>query len=225
MLERLGKGGFGQVWRVRNKLDGLDYAVKSVRIKPGQDVSKTLREVNTLSRLHNGHIVRYYNAWIEGENASSSELKRKWRDQAVALRGVDDALANAPSCARLSPRTRPSWPAQTAPPGGAARPKPRALLPQTTSSFGRTVTRMTRTREMRTRTSRRRKSRARTRLRRPSRVGPSARAAPSPLGVAAARSSSGAKMASAATRAAPRRTGATAGSDACLSRAPAPTHR
>ena len=28
----------GQVWRVRNKLDGLDYAVKSVRIKPGQEV-------------------------------------------------------------------------------------------------------------------------------------------------------------------------------------------
>lgn len=54
-----------QVWHVRNKLDGLDYAVKSVRIKPGQDVAKLLREVNTLSRMHNTHIVRYYNAWIE----------------------------------------------------------------------------------------------------------------------------------------------------------------
>ena len=50
---------------MRNRLDGLDYAVKSVRIRPGQDVSKLLREVNTLSRMHSTHIVRYYNAWIE----------------------------------------------------------------------------------------------------------------------------------------------------------------
>ena len=64
--ETLGKGGFGRVYRARNKLDALDYAVKVVHIVPGQDVSKILREVNALSRMHHENIVRYYNAWMEG---------------------------------------------------------------------------------------------------------------------------------------------------------------
>ena len=58
----LGKGGFGRVYRARNKLDGIDYAVKVVHIMPGQDVAKILREVNALSRMHHENIVRYYNA-------------------------------------------------------------------------------------------------------------------------------------------------------------------
>ena len=71
-IATLGKGGYGRVWRVRNKLDGVEYAVKSIKINPRQDVSKLLREVNTLSRMHHEHIVRYYQAWIEeGEQAPS----------------------------------------------------------------------------------------------------------------------------------------------------------
>ena len=70
----LGKGGFGRVYRARNKLDALDYAVKLVPIVAGQDVSKILREVNALSRMHHENIVRYYNAWMEG--GSARELKQ-----------------------------------------------------------------------------------------------------------------------------------------------------
>jgi hypothetical protein len=70
---------YPQVWHVRNKLDGLDYAVKSVRIKPGQDVTKLLREVNTLSRMHNTHIVRYYNAWIEVRAGANGRMGVRMR--------------------------------------------------------------------------------------------------------------------------------------------------
>lgn len=65
-IERIGKGGYGEVFKVRNRLDGCFYALK--RIKLGDDDGKNsriLREVSALSRLSHPHIVRYYQSWIE----------------------------------------------------------------------------------------------------------------------------------------------------------------
>ena len=62
IVEQLGAGGFGRVWRARNRLDGVEYAVKAIKILPGDNVTKLLREVNTLSRMHHENIVRYYQA-------------------------------------------------------------------------------------------------------------------------------------------------------------------
>lgn len=66
-LEFLGRGGFGSVVKVRNKIDDRFYAVKKIALDP-RDVEynkKILREVTTLSRLHHERIIRYYQAWIE----------------------------------------------------------------------------------------------------------------------------------------------------------------
>lgn len=63
--ERLGQGGFGVVVAAVNRIDGRRYAVKKIPM-PGADMgATTLREVSTLSGLHHGHIVRYYQAWRE----------------------------------------------------------------------------------------------------------------------------------------------------------------
>jgi Protein kinase domain len=63
--ERLGKGGFGIVVAAINRIDGRRYAVKKIPMT-GHDIGfNTLREVSTLSGLHHGHIVRYYQAWRE----------------------------------------------------------------------------------------------------------------------------------------------------------------
>ena len=35
--DKLGKGGFGTVYRVRNKLDGHGYAMKKVRLSSSHD--------------------------------------------------------------------------------------------------------------------------------------------------------------------------------------------
>ncbi|KAJ1937246.1 hypothetical protein FBU59_004810, partial [Linderina macrospora] len=64
-LRCLGKGGFGKVFEVRNKLDGRRYAVKQIRIKGEITAEKTLREIKTLANLDHPNIVRYYSSWIE----------------------------------------------------------------------------------------------------------------------------------------------------------------
>uniref|UniRef100_A0A3Q0RFC1 Eukaryotic translation initiation factor 2-alpha kinase 2 n=1 Tax=Amphilophus citrinellus TaxID=61819 RepID=A0A3Q0RFC1_AMPCI len=59
-LERLGKGAFGSVHKVRHKKLNKEYAVKIVCYK-----EKALREVSALSDLFHRNIVRYYTFWEE----------------------------------------------------------------------------------------------------------------------------------------------------------------
>ncbi|OSC98901.1 Serine/threonine-protein kinase [Trametes coccinea BRFM310] len=63
-LEILGRGGFGEVVKARNKIDNRIYAVKRIRLRNIQN-DKIFREVNALSRLNHRFIVRYYTTWVE----------------------------------------------------------------------------------------------------------------------------------------------------------------
>lgn len=65
-LQLLGKGAFGAVIKVQNKLDGCYYAVKRIQVNPASKHFRRIKgEVTLLSRLNHENIVRYYNAWIE----------------------------------------------------------------------------------------------------------------------------------------------------------------
>ncbi|XP_037766149.1 eukaryotic translation initiation factor 2-alpha kinase 1 isoform X4 [Chelonia mydas] len=66
-IARLGKGGYGTVYKVRNKLDGQFYAIKKNLIKKAtkRDCMKVLREVKVLAGLQHPNIVGYHTAWIE----------------------------------------------------------------------------------------------------------------------------------------------------------------
>ncbi|XP_051273712.1 eukaryotic translation initiation factor 2-alpha kinase 1 isoform X1 [Dicentrarchus labrax] len=64
---RLGKGSYGNVHKVMNKLDGQHYAVKKILIKKvsKDDCMKVLREVKVLSSLQHVNVVGYHTAWME----------------------------------------------------------------------------------------------------------------------------------------------------------------
>ncbi|CAL8283715.1 unnamed protein product [Merluccius merluccius] len=79
-ISRLGKGAYGKVFKVMNKLDGQCYAVKKILIKnvSRADCMKVLREVKMLSSLQHVSVVGYHTAWMEHVQPPTSELRSNW---------------------------------------------------------------------------------------------------------------------------------------------------
>lgn len=74
-ISQIGRGGYGQVYKCRNRLDGRVYAVKKCTVETS-DIGvfkKIRREVTTISRLLHGNIVRYYAAWLEDGGAAEGD--------------------------------------------------------------------------------------------------------------------------------------------------------
>lgn len=72
--DRLGKGGFGEVWSALHILDGQEYAVKKILITAAQlrSISSELdaqhlllTELRALAKLKQRNVVRYFDSWIE----------------------------------------------------------------------------------------------------------------------------------------------------------------
>uniref|UniRef100_A0A182WG09 non-specific serine/threonine protein kinase n=1 Tax=Anopheles minimus TaxID=112268 RepID=A0A182WG09_9DIPT len=96
-------GGFGKVYRSRNKLDGNVYAVKKVTIRSTtiKNVLIHLNEVKTLASLNHINIVPYKAAWLEplmspGKNsvnsASTGESSSSESDEADDTHDTIDSL-------------------------------------------------------------------------------------------------------------------------------------
>ena len=73
-ISTIGRGNFGSVIRCRNRLDGIEYAIKitdKVNSKYGNSMFEALQEVYALSALsvssENQYIVRYYRGWIDDD--------------------------------------------------------------------------------------------------------------------------------------------------------------
>jgi translation initiation factor 2-alpha kinase 4 len=79
----LGRGGGGEVVKARNRLDGRIYAIKKILLEPEHGAmakygvvhnQKLRREVTTISRVNHSNIVRYYQAWVEGEGIEETDV-------------------------------------------------------------------------------------------------------------------------------------------------------
>ncbi|CAO3651471.1 unnamed protein product [Cunninghamella blakesleeana] len=74
----LGRGGFAKAYKVKNKLDGIDYAIKKVPLGADLEIQhqrgnlnpykKIFREIKHLARLEHPNVIRYYASWLEYEN-------------------------------------------------------------------------------------------------------------------------------------------------------------
>lgn len=77
-VKMLGRGSFGEVYHVKNHVDGQSYAVKKIpisrrrleQLQQGglQQLEHIMKEIRTLARLEHINVVRYYGAWVEHAN-------------------------------------------------------------------------------------------------------------------------------------------------------------
>ena len=71
ILRSLGKGAFGQVFKVRSKINNKVYAMKKLNIKEIRDDNEkayelTMNETAILESLSHPHIIKYYKKFTEG---------------------------------------------------------------------------------------------------------------------------------------------------------------
>ena len=78
---RLGKGGFGRVYRARHVLDGFEYAVKKVLLTGStREQERAVREATCLAKLDHPNVVRYYQVWKEELEGASLEALAEFED-------------------------------------------------------------------------------------------------------------------------------------------------
>ncbi|RZC42819.1 Pkinase domain containing protein, partial [Asbolus verrucosus] len=79
-LRCLGKGGFGVVFEVKQKIDECHYAIKRI-VLPNEENKReaVMREVKALAKLEHHNIVRYFNSWVENPpHGWQQEHDGKW---------------------------------------------------------------------------------------------------------------------------------------------------
>lgn len=91
MLQCLGKGGFGVVFEVKNKLDDCKYAIKRIVLpKNKQSRERVMREVKTLANCEHNNIVRYFQAWVESPPPGWQEKEDQiWMDRYLLSHSID----------------------------------------------------------------------------------------------------------------------------------------
>ncbi|KAL4971497.1 kinase-like domain-containing protein [Aspergillus desertorum] len=103
----VGRGSFGEVYHVRNHIDGQDYAIKKIplsekrlqQLQCGNEnqLENIMKEIRTLARLEHANVVRYYGAWIEQSHYPRSEISPQDPGRKLAYEHTHDSEPYQPS--------------------------------------------------------------------------------------------------------------------------------
>ncbi|MEV0537596.1 serine/threonine-protein kinase [Kitasatospora sp. NPDC050463] len=91
LVESVGEGGMGQVWRARDAVLGREVAIKTITAAGSEEAeSRFLREARTVSRLSSPHIVTLHDiddSWYGGRRTYFLVMELlKGQDLGVVLR-------------------------------------------------------------------------------------------------------------------------------------------
>lgn len=91
LLQCLGKGGFGVVFEVQNKLDDCNYAVKRIALpRKVHSRDRVMREVKTLANCDHQNIVRYFHSWVESPPPGWQDVEdKKWMDRYALSHSIE----------------------------------------------------------------------------------------------------------------------------------------
>jgi eukaryotic translation initiation factor 2-alpha kinase 3 len=114
LMQCLGKGGFGVVFEVRNKLDDCAYAIKRIVLPSKQESrDRVMREVKTLANCEHSNIVRYFQAWVETpppgwqERQDKEWIEKEYLCTSIDIESPSEELSPGPD--RLSRKKLDSW--------------------------------------------------------------------------------------------------------------------
>lgn len=101
---KLGRGGYGEVFRARNRIDGQLYAIKKIKARSRAALDPVLSEASVLSRLNHPNVVRYYASWID------EATKYEDKDESKTTSSIDehDELSSSLSHFGIGPTLPPS---------------------------------------------------------------------------------------------------------------------
>eukprot|EP00761_Pharyngomonas_kirbyi_P013567 gb/GECH01013596.1/.p1 GENE.gb/GECH01013596.1/~~gb/GECH01013596.1/.p1 ORF type:complete len:669 (+),score=157.62 gb/GECH01013596.1/:1-2007(+) len=96
LMRKLGHGGFGSVFHVSHRIDGREYAVKTVKFsfknsyQLRKAYTKVVREVKSLANLDHPNVVRYHQTWFEPCNQFFEDLKDSNSEYSCSLDSEED---------------------------------------------------------------------------------------------------------------------------------------
>jgi tetratricopeptide (TPR) repeat protein/predicted Ser/Thr protein kinase len=96
LLHLLGKGGFGEVWKARDKQLGRDVALKFLKASDPEDLKRFEREARLVAGLSHPHIAQVYElgpGYIEMQLIDGTTLDRAALDERAKVRAIRDAAA------------------------------------------------------------------------------------------------------------------------------------